>query len=238
MEPIELSDFYSGGYFLIRADRPDWPPPFGEHLPDKLISLSPCICPNRLSVTWGWIPGDREAALYFGVMETKLDDFISWCQRSYPTQIEYNSVFTSILFARQFVKEFIEDTRDLYLIGIGLHQERQTIWKREVNREEGVIKRIKRRLPIEEGGLPIGFEIVSRFHYEFSHSWLCSGLDRDMNELFGLRTNASGLIDTYSDAKMVNDWIDEDDEKGSRGEPEPYDSWLFISYRLEAQSPP
>lgn len=55
-----------------------------------------------------------------------------------------------------------------------------------------------------------------------------------MNKLLGLRANARVLIDTYADAKKVNDWIAEDDGKGVRAEPEPYDFWLLVSYPLDA----
>ena len=50
-----------------------------------------------------------------------------------------------------------------------------------------------------------------------------------MNELFGIRPNPYGLIDTYEDAKKVADWIAEDKH---RGEPLPYYPWLIVQYPL------
>src|SRR5258705_973443 len=96
MESVDLRDFYSGGYFLIRADRPNWPAPFSEFLPDgNLTSLSTCICPNRLSVTWGWDPGDRDAALEFGIPEMRLTEFVEWCNSEYHELMDINSMFYS-----------------------------------------------------------------------------------------------------------------------------------------------
>ena len=54
---IDQREYYSGGYFLIRANKPDWPQLQTELLPDKLLSLSRCICPQHLKFSWGWDAG-------------------------------------------------------------------------------------------------------------------------------------------------------------------------------------
>jgi len=46
------------------------------------------------------------------------------------------------------------------------------------------------------------------------------------------------VLDSYTDAKQINDWIAEDEGKGTRAEPEPYDFWLVLSYPLEVNNPP
>jgi hypothetical protein len=55
-----------------------------------------------------------------------------------------------------------------------------------------------------------------------------------MVNLYNIRPNSSGLIDSYDDAKKVYVWIAEDHMQGHRAEPEPYDIWLLISYPLMA----
>ena len=67
---------------------------------------------------------------------------------------------------------------------------------------------------------------------DFGHSWLCSGLERDMHERFGIRANNKGLLDSYADAKQVYDWIADDAMQGARAEPEPYALWLLLAYPL------
>ena len=116
---IDLSDYYSGGYFLLRADKPDWPQLQTDLLPDKLISLSGHICP-RLKVYWGWTPGDRDAAFRFGIPEFKLNEFVEWCQTEYQSDMDIVSMFYSPEAARRFIERFLPDTADLYLIGTGL----------------------------------------------------------------------------------------------------------------------
>jgi len=223
VKTVDLRDFYSGGYFLLRAGRPDWSPPFGEFLPSgNLISLSGCICRKRLSVLWGWNPGNREAALEFGIPETRLAEFVEWCGTEYRESMDLVSTFYSPDTARNFI------------IGAGLPKELHRAWLEEEPDDEGIAKRVKQARPVESSGEPIGYDVVSYSYTDFAHSWLCSGLEHDMSKLFGLRANARGLIDTYADAKKVNDWIAEDDGKGIRAEPEPYDIWLVVSYPFEA----
>lgn len=235
METVDLRDFYSGGYFLLRAGRPDWPPPFGEFLPGgNLISLSDCICRKRLSVIWGWNPGNREAALEFGIPETRLVEFVEWCGTDYRESMDLASMFYSPDTARDFIRRFELDTDNLFIIGAGLPKELHRAWLEEEPDNEGIAKRVKQAVPVENSGEPIGYDVVSYSYHDFAHSWLCSGLEKDMNEMFGIRVNSIGLLDTYASAKKVNDWIAEDDGKGIRAEPEAYDLWLVMSYPLES----
>jgi hypothetical protein len=85
--------------------------------------------------------------------------------------------------------------------------------------------------PLPTGGNILGFEVTS-FHFGHGHSWLCSGLERDMHELFGIRPNSYGLIDSYEEAKKAYQWIAEDKLQGTRAEPEPYYPWLIVQYPL------
>ena len=78
----------------------------------------------------------------------------------------------------------------------------------------------------------LGFEIASFAYHDFGHSWLCSGINQDMYQLYGIHPNAYGLIDTAEDARKVYDWIAEDEMQGRRAEPEPYAYWLLVSYPL------
>jgi hypothetical protein len=234
VDTVDLRDFYSGGYFLLRAGRPDWKAPFGEFLPGgNLISLSSCICRNRLSVIWGWNPGNREAALEFGIPETRLAEFINWCGVEYLQWMDLASMFHSPQAARHFIKRFDINTDNLFIIGTALPKELHNAWIEEEADNEGIAKRVKQALPVENHGELLGYDVVSYSYKDFAHSWLCSGLEQEMNKLFGIQANTMGLIDSYADAKKVNDWIAEDEGKGMRAEPEPYDFWLLISYALE-----
>ena len=234
---VDLDEYYSGGYFLIRASHPGWEQLKTDLMPDKLISLSTCISP-RLGIYWGWKPGDKNAALEFGIPKNKLEDFILWCNEEGLTKVEHPAMFNSLEAARHFIEQFLPDTSDLYMIGVGLPKDIEAVDWREDYSEGGVPygieKRIRQHIAVEEGGTVLGFEVVSFGYNDFGHSWLCSGLYRDMHDLFGIRPNNYGLINTAEEARKVYDWIAEDEMRGTRAEPEPYDFWLLVSYPLTA----
>lgn len=234
---MALADYYSGGYFLIRASHPGWEQLKTELLPEKIVSLSTCITP-RLGVYWGWKPGDKNAALEFGIPEAKLEDFILWCSTVHQSSIDHPSMFYSVEAVRRFIEQFLQDTSDLYIIGVGLPKDIEAMnWCEEWSKDEvpyGIENRIRQHLSLEEGGTVLGFEVVSFGYNDFGHSWFCSGLARDMHDLFGIRPNGYGLINTYEEARKVYEWIAEDEMRSTRAEPEPYDFWLLVSYPLKA----
>ncbi|MCA9885199.1 MAG: hypothetical protein KC708_19615, partial [Anaerolineae bacterium] len=75
-------------------------------------------------------------------------------------------------------------------------------------------------------------EVLSESFTEMGCSWLCSGLEKDMFTLFGIRPNEHGLLNSLEDAMKVYEWIAEDECKGYRAEPEPYFPWLVVSYSI------
>ncbi|NDJ79370.1 MAG: hypothetical protein GYB65_24230 [Chloroflexi bacterium] len=230
MSDMDLSDCYSGGYFLLRAGNPGWEQLKSEFLPDQFVSLSECFSP-KLSVGWGWTPGCPECALKFGIPRERLDDFTVWCRREYETDMDVWSMFYSTASARRFFNRFLSHTTNLYIIGAGLpHEFEETNWREQSEDEiHGVEKRIEQHLPMEQGGEVLGFEVVGYTHNDFDCTWLCSHLHEEMFRLFGIRPNQYGLLDHYEDARKIYDWITEDPK---RAEPIGYDIWLLASYPL------
>ncbi|MEO8609608.1 MAG: hypothetical protein ABI690_17075 [Chloroflexota bacterium] len=231
---IDLNDYFSGGYFLLRADKPGWSQLKTDLLPEKLVSMSRCICP-RLSVHWGWNLGNREAALKFGIPETKLDEFIKWCSGDYRTDLDVMSTFYSTDSARRFVKRFDLNITDLYLIGAGLPKElEEANWRIKADGiVEGVEKQIEQHLTLETSGTILGFDVTSYAHHDFDCSWFCNYLHQDVFDLYGIRPNQFGLIETNVEAKTVYNWINDDDINRTRAESQLYDFWLLVSYPLE-----
>jgi hypothetical protein len=234
---IDLNDFYLEGYVLLRANDPGWEQLKDGLLPDRLISLATCICPH-LQIYWGWIPGNPEIALKFGVPQARLDEFLTWCKGDYQTSMDYVSMFYSTEAAREFVRRFLPDTSDLHLIGVGLHRDVEiTNWHPYAADEPtvGIQVRLGQQLTMEPDGKPLGYEVVSFAYHDFGHSWLCNQLHKEMHALFGIRPNGYGLIESEDDARKVSDWIAEDEMKGTRAEPETYSYWLLVSYPLEVR---
>lgn len=227
---IDLTDYYSGGYFLIKANKPDWTQLQTPLLPEKLVSLSNCMCP-KLGAHWGWIPGNPEAALKFGIPENKLSEFLEWCVTEYKADMDFWCMFYSPDSARRFVERFLPDRSDLFLIGAGLHKSLEATNLREPPTSEPypIERRIEQHLPLDEGGTVLGFEVISFSYGDFACSWLCSCLHEEMYNLYGIRPGQYGLLETQESARQIYQWITENKH---RAEPEPYDYWLLISYPI------
>jgi hypothetical protein len=245
MMDIDLTQYVAGGYFIIKsvlrdADRsPDL-------LPERLISLSSeCICPS-VKIYWGWESGKHHPeALEFGILPEKLPELAVWSKENHETEIDHPNVFLNLEAAQSFASHFLPPQSDTVLLGIGLPEslvadfmaENQQFHESQDGTRtpivNGVQKILSQSSQLPGGGETIGFEVVSYWQM-LGHSWLCSGLERDMADHFGIRPNAHGLIATHTEAMRVYAWIAEDEQRGHRAEPEPYYPWLLVEYPLAA----
>jgi hypothetical protein len=240
---VKLSDYVAGGYFVVKpSDHGFWK---SELTPERVISLSPCIA-EKLDIVWSWnIEKHRETALNFGLLEDQLEAFRQWGSKIDGDFYAINSLNE----ARHALQNFFLRSAEVLLIGAGLHRElidefltykpypdehpNYVLYEQpEADQHRSNLLKehfVNQRIPLPEDGQPLGFEVISYF-YGWGHSWLCSGLEKDMHELFSIRPNQYGLIDSYDEAKKVYDWIAEDERQGTRGEPEPYYPWLLVQY--------
>lgn len=230
MIDVDLNDFYSGGYFLIRAIKPEWEGLQGELLPERLLSFSGCIS-QRFYVFWGWGQDNLEEATQFGFPKTKLNEFIEWSKTEYKSSLGFPSMFYSVDNARAFIQRFELDTQYLHILGAGLHKETDTQYWTDEPVLEGIPQHLVNQLSIEPGSTPLGFEVVGFDYHDFACSWLCNDLHHDMYNLFDIRPNSYGLLDTYGEAIQIRNWIWEDP---TRAEFVGHDVWLMVDYPLEA----
>jgi hypothetical protein len=244
---IDLSDYVAGGYFVLKYGNQL---PYASDtglLPEKLISISPCIS-EKLEVFWGWnLEQYPHVKHNFGILHEKYAAFHEW---SITADADSYGIY-NISDARYAISEFFPTDPDILLIGVGLHHElvddfltykpypdehpNYVLFESpdSDNFRKNTLKDhfVNKKVALEIEGNILGFELMS-FFGAWSHSWLCSGLEKDMHELFGIRPNQHGLIDSYEDAKKVHDWIAEDKMQGTRSEPEPYYPWLIVQYPL------
>lgn len=230
---LDLGDYVLGGYKILKPSNTGfWP---SDLLPEKVVSLSGCICPF-LDPSWSWL--SHQDALDFGVSASKLDAFDRW-SRTLKDSSTYG-LFQNMHDAQYAMHELL-DSKDAMLVGVGIHQslatdfltfrpvpgdfdERNSTAKSAL--EANVVKQC---LPMPAGGSPLGFEVVA-FYGEFSCSWLCSGTEHTMHQEFGIRPGQRGLLTNYADATRVYEWIAEDNMEGKRAEPLPYYPWLLVQY--------
>jgi hypothetical protein len=227
MSDINLNDYYSAGYFLIRKNkRPWWLAEPEDLVPDELISLQAQFC-TKFHLSWAWKLEDRTPALNFGINELLWDEFEQWCL-DHRENIDVWSMFHSTEAIRRFIKQFIPESKwdGLIIVGVGLHQSCEVNW-REPNPEgtEGVEVRISGLFPMEEGGNILGFEIASYVYHNFDHTWFSHLHHRGVFQEHNIRPGAYGLLQTREQAEIACTYTNEHDKYV-------YDYWLLVSYPL------
>ena len=245
---IDLNDYVAGGYFVVKYS--DYGFARSELMPELVVSLSLCMS-MKFQVDWGWRKMGPPPKNDLGIPPEKHAAFYAW---SSAANADSDGIY-DIADARYAINQFFPDNPDVLLIGIGLHHElvnefsiykpypaehpNYVVYERPGADEQRSTELkghfVNKRVSLEKDGQPLGFEVISYF-YSWSHSWLCSGLEKNMHELFGIRHNSYGLIDSYTEAKKVYEWIAEDEMQGTRSEPEPYYPWLIVQYPLQARS--
>lgn len=226
MSEINLDEYYSAGYFLIRKNkRPPWlDEPVGL-VPDQVISLERGLC-TKFNLGWGWGSDYHTDAIDFGIDETKWAEFVNWCADHQYKDIEGWSMFYSTDAIRRFIRQFIPESKwdRLVIVGAGLHQSCEADWREPYGRD-GVEIRILQHLPMEQGGHILGFEVSSYAHNNFDHTWFSHGHHKGVFEELGIRPGAYGLLQTREEAIRARDYTDEHDCYG-------YEYWLLVSYPL------
>jgi hypothetical protein len=241
MDAIDLNDYFAGGYFVAKSiQRKEWMS--AELLPETIISLSSCLNKSKIQVFWGWDTDRYKTELEaIGIGEEQLDAFRLWSQSPI---VGHPNVFYSLNAAQDFTAKFIS-TKNYLIFGVGLPKELvnkflddnpQTIFYPETQTTENMIDGtnlvLSKQQTLESNGNVLGFDILSDSYSDFNHSWLCSGIHKDMFEQFGIHPNKYGLINTYKEANQVYEWIAEDELRGRRSEPEPYYPWLIVQYPI------
>ncbi|MEZ4667162.1 MAG: hypothetical protein R3E39_04455 [Anaerolineae bacterium] len=220
VDAIDLKDYVAGGYFIAKYATEGFQP--SALLPERVISLSSCIG-KPMDVVWGW-----DIALYqkeiadFGFRADRLVNFQAWCAERVPGGI------SELEGARFAAKEFVSADTKVVLLGAGLHCELVAELVKQVPTFA-----MNDKKSLADGATSLGFEVLSHFSHQFSCSWLCSGLEKYMSDVFGIRPNRYGLIDSYAEAKQVYEWIAEDNMQGIRAEPLPYFPWLIVQYDVK-----
>ena len=236
MVNIDLKDFVSGGYYLIKpANRAECMS--ASLLPSRILSASSCIVdmiPDSWAVEWANYSSDerQKAAISFGITQEQLPTVVEWVTGHLAAnQIGWPDTFFSIELARAFLHRFLPDGEEVVLTGIALPREMVNeflIEEKPASNEgtPGAYEAISRHEPLAPGGEILGYEILG---YEAGgfHSWLCNGLETVIYEQFQILPNKHGLIDSLDDAMKTTDYISRD-KVGA--EPVIWQPWLIATY--------
>lgn len=235
MVTIHLDDYVSAGYYITKYfTRGDWQST--GLLPEKLLSVSHCLAKIAPIVYWANSQEDFDA---FGIPDTLRPEFEQWCNDKFDIEIGFPDVTYHLETARDFIKRFIPQKDDLFLLGAGLHKDFiepfllvEPTLRMGVQDEgqRGLAHIIGQRSPLPEGEI-LGYEVVCSDFGDINHSWLCNGLEKDGWDRFQIRPNQYGFIGTYAEAKTLTEFIMTD--PAIYGEPGFYMPLLIINYPLE-----
>jgi hypothetical protein len=178
---VNLSDFVAGGYFVVKYSYDGLQR--SDLLPERLISLSECVC-RHLDIVWGWNIENydhRERLANFGIPADKVDAFCQWCIGKEP------GALYSLDIACEFIAEFLTDTSDVVLVGVAMYKamvddflaaNKQKVYfaNEHVYKEfiHGVNYVLSEGNTLPMGGNLLGFEVVGYSYNDLGHSWLCT----------------------------------------------------------------
>lgn len=224
-------EFLAGGYFLTRLIERNDEFMAPDLLPDRIMTLSSCL--THVALEFWWNQENVAEAADFGVPSDRRPDLITWYLDQFESRIGAPGVAFSTAVLREFVDRFVPDPSGLVILGCGLDAKSAARLIRDRRAppergEYGVFEMVEKHVPLEEGGTPQGFEVVS-YEYGLEHSWLCNSLERDVHEQFGSEPNGRGLLDTFEEAATVADYVNRDDVGA---EPGLWLPWLVVQYPL------
>ena len=212
--------YFSGGYYLVRpAGRSEDRSP--ELLPDRLISISGCICeafPDAWTIDWVEASGEDRARLAAGFGITNLAAAMAWATEAFSKSFGWPNAFYTLEAAREARARFLPESAGVVTIGLGLHESHADCFLEAAAPppqvpgcapagETGVYQCVRARTEIAAGGTAAGFELVAVDLGMFTCSWLCNGLENDCATELSVRPNARGFVDTHEDALRCGEWI-------------------------------
>ena len=230
-------DFISGGYYIIaptiRQEYMD-----KEIIPNRIVSVSECICDMHpeINIFWG---GSKVNKLKYikdlNISEVKYKEMEKWIQDKFDLrEFEYPQILPSLNIANEFFSTFLSDVKDLKIIGIGLPNnylesfldEEDTIIKTSEERT-GLENILLRKEFIVDGTTSIkGYEILG-YETNTFHSYLCNGLEKEFKNQFDFSLNKNGFIKSLAEAERCCD-IANDEKLGT--EPVYWLPWAIFEY--------
>jgi hypothetical protein len=197
------SEWIQAGFYLITEAVPY--PKDRQFLPPQIITVSTCMV--HAYPGWWALPsenvlpegGTRPWTLADAPEEMKLigsefGEARSWVDRSLASSdLGWPNVFLNLRAAREFKRRFMNAVPGVRLIGlvIAADDAEEFIPDYETS---GLRMFVSMRLPPEDGGIFLGYDILGVEFAGGFHTFSCNDLARDYVEKLGITFNAHGLI--------------------------------------------
>ena len=238
--PIEDA-YRCGGYYLTRFfDRSAYMS--GDLLPMRLLSASACLAnfiPDDWAMEWCRRPDtDRVAtSREFGVGPDALSSISDWATKNLVDggAFGWPNVFPRWEDAIQFATLFLKPDPDLILIGLGLHESFSALFLEETRCTSedslplGLFLGINSAARLRPGGFILRWEVLG-YNACIFHSWLCNGLEKNVDAHFGIRPGRYGLIQSETDAVRAAEFCGREETGAEEGLWLP---WLVVQYPIE-----
>ena len=229
------TEWVQGGYYPISTRETPWRD--NKILPPHADTVSDCIVDRFPDVSWLLDERVNETTVgqiqdTLGLNGDELPGLFEWIDRAWDTgSFGWPGVFLSLSAAREFQDRFLHTVETaVRLVGLSL----DSALVPEYCTASDVLTQLLRHVPLEPGGVLLGFDIAVETGEicPTFHTFSCHGLERDFSKIAGVSFNEHGLIATYSDAVAAWEFMGqlEVDE-----EPEPAD-WL--PFRVDEYAQP
>lgn len=224
---------YLGGYFIVeQTRRSDYMSK--DLLPDFIFTPSNCICNlHPDSHCLSWVRKDvKEINGYQKRIKLPDDDFNSLCQdcNKYFEENKYGwvNMFLDLECLHYIKNKYFNNIDNLKILAISTTQQYMDDFLQEEtppenHGESGVYTMLKIKEEIDIQKKFRGYEILG-FEYGSFHSFICNGLEKELNGKLGINFNSNGLIDNYKDACKAAEHVN---NSGVGAEPVLWQPWAI-----------
>ncbi|MCK7483538.1 MAG: hypothetical protein M0C28_45795 [Candidatus Moduliflexus flocculans] len=136
------------------------------------------------------------------------------------------NVFLNLRAAREFKRRFMPAVAGVHLIGLAIAADDVEEFTSDPSSMGEVASR---RLPPDDSGVFLGFDVLGMEYGASFHTFSCNGLEKDYVEKLGIIFNAHGLIPDQAQAFTAAEYTNRD-ETGA--EPVPWFAAKLYEYDL------
>ena len=220
---IDLRENLSGGYLVTRFTDGTAPNRWlksvtasdTDLIPDRILSVG--FCGSQFAPIFDWAGASEQDYADFAIPKDMVAALNEWANARFDSEVSYPHNFFRLATAREYIRRFVRDSRDLQLLGIGVHRadldKLEAVNKLNPSRIDSSGASIAgfmeggfgRAIALAEPPVPgetLGFDVIA-CRYQIDHSWHCNALAKEALEQFGFRPNRVGLIDEKANADQL-----------------------------------
>ncbi|HUR79748.1 MAG TPA: hypothetical protein VM733_03215 [Thermoanaerobaculia bacterium] len=192
--------------------------------------------PGPYAISWTVTPDPEREELLIeaGIPQERRERAIAWATETFDEAFGWPGVFYTVDAALAARAQFYAHESPMKVIGLGLPEDLaegfiidatppQSPPGYAPNGESGYLECVRQKRPLPPDGRVLGYEALNLFMGMLGDSWLCSGLEKELD----LRAGAYGLIASLEDAARCCAAIDAGKVAAENG---PWYPFVLIEY--------